>query len=56
MIARSSLYLYHFSTVVDFTFEKYSGSTEHKNSREIYSEDADDGTRTRNPFVMNQVR
>ena len=24
-------------------------------SREIYSEDADDGTRTRNPLVINRV-
>ena len=27
-----SLYIYHFSTVIDFSFEKYSGSTGHKNS------------------------
>ena len=28
----SSLYIYHFSTVVDFSSEKYSGSTGHMNS------------------------
>ena len=28
----SSLYIYHFSTVVDFSSEKYSGSTGHRNS------------------------
>ena len=27
-----SLYIYHFSTVVDFSSEKYSGSTGHRNS------------------------
>ena len=27
-----SLYIYHCSTVVDFTSEKYSGSTGHRNS------------------------
>ena len=27
-----SLYVYHFSTVVDFSSEKYSGSTGHRNS------------------------
>ena len=41
-------YVYHFSTAVDFSSEKYSGST-----REVYSEDADDGTQTRNPSVIN---
>ena len=47
----ASLYIYHFSTVVDFSSEKYSVSTGHTGtpgtSREIYSEVADDGTRTR---------
>ena len=42
----ASLYLYHFSTVIDFWSEKYSGSTGHTGtpgaSREIYREDADD--------------
>ena len=28
----ASLYIYHFSTVPDFSSEKYSGSTGHKNS------------------------
>ena len=28
----ASLYIYHFSTVVDFSSEKYSGSTGQKNS------------------------
>ena len=27
-----SLYVYQFSTVADFSFEKYSGSTGHRNS------------------------
>ena len=27
-----SLYIYHFSTVIDFSSEKYSGSTGHRNS------------------------
>ena len=27
-----SLYIYHFSTVIDFSSEKYSGSTGHMNS------------------------
>ena len=28
----ASLYIYHFSTVVDFSSEKYSGSAGHRNS------------------------
>ena len=28
----ASLYVYHFATVVDFSSEKYSGSTGHRNS------------------------
>ena len=28
----ASLYIYRFSTVVDFSFEKYSDSTGHRNS------------------------
>ena len=28
----ASLYIYHFSTVVDFSSEKYSGSTRYRNS------------------------
>ena len=28
----ASLYIYHFSTVADFSSEKYSGSTGHRNS------------------------
>ena len=27
-----SSYIYHFSTVIDFSSEKYSGSTRHRNS------------------------
>ena len=49
---------YHFLTVIDFSSEKYSGSTETGTpgaSREIFSQDADDGTRTRNPSITNQV-
>ena len=48
----ASLYIYHFSTVVYFSSEKYSGSAGHRTpgtSREIYSEDVDDRTRTANP-------
>ena len=26
------LYIYHFSAIIDFSSEKYSGSTEHRNS------------------------
>ena len=29
---QSSLYVYHFSTVIDFSSEKYSGPTGHRNS------------------------
>ena len=28
----ASLYIYHFSTVIDFSSERYSGSTGHRNS------------------------
>ena len=28
----ASLYLHHFTTVIDFSSERYSGSTEHRNS------------------------
>ena len=53
----ASSYICHFSTVVDFSSEKYSGSTGHTGtpgiSRASYSEDADDGTRTRNPSIIN---
>ena len=54
----ASLYIYHFSTVNDFSSEKYSGSTDtgtSGTSREIYSEDADSETRTRNPWITNPV-
>ena len=37
--------------MVDLSSEKYIGSTEH--SREIYSVDARDGTRTRNVIVTS---
>ena len=44
------------STVVDFSSEKNSGSTGHRIScREIYTEDANGETRTRNPLVINRV-
>ena len=53
----TSLYIYHFSAVVDFSSEKYSDSTGHKpgTSKEIYGEDADGETRTRNPSVINRA-
>ena len=55
----ASLYIYHFSTVIDFSSEKYSGSTGHRNSwyqqREIYSEDSDGETGTRNTWITNPV-
>ena len=44
----ASLFTYHFSTVVDFSSEKYSGSTEHRYSwyqQRRYSEDANEETR-----------
>ena len=41
--------------MVDFSSEKYSVTRTPGTSREIYSEDADDGTRTRNPSVINRV-
>ena len=31
-----SIYIHHFSTVVDFSSEKYSGSTGHRNSSYQY--------------------
>ena len=40
----ASLYIDHFSTVVDFSSEKYRGSTGRSTSRKIYSEDANNGT------------
>ena len=54
----SSLYIYHFSTVLDFSSEKYSGSTDTGTpgtSIKIYSKDADGEIRTRNPSVINRV-
>ena len=54
----TSLYIYHFSSVTDFSSEKYSGSAGRgtpSTSREIYSEDADGKTRTLNLSVRNQV-
>ena len=55
-----SLCIYHFSTVVDFSSEKFlrvglldTGTP--SINREIYSENADDGTRTRNPSIINRV-
>ena len=43
----ASLYIYHFSTVIDFSSQK--------TSREIYSEDADGEIQTRNPWITNPV-
>ena len=37
----ASLYIYHFSTVVDFSSEKYSGSTGHRNSSDENSTTAE---------------
>ena len=54
----ASLYIYHFSSVIDFLSEKYIGSTGHRYSwyqDRRYSEDANGETRTRNPFVINRV-
>ena len=54
----ASLYIYHFSTVIDFSSEPYNGSTGHKKSwcqQRIYSEDADGETRTRNTVITNSV-
>ena len=53
-----SLYIYHFSTVMTSHLKSTvvlldTGTP--GTSREIYSEDADDGTRTRNPSVINRV-
>ena len=45
--------------MVGFSPEKYNGSTGHigtpGTSKEIYNEDVDDGTRTRNPSVINRM-
>ena len=45
--------------MIDFSSEKYSGSTGHTEtpgtSREIDSEDAEGETRTRNPWITNPV-
>ena len=54
----ASLYIYNFSTVTDFSPEKYSGLLEAGTpgtSREIYSKDASGETRTRNPWITNPV-
>ena len=55
----SSLYIYHFSTVVDFSSEKLAvvvlDTLTPGTSREIYSETADNETRPRNPLVINRV-
>ena len=61
----ASLDIYHFSTVIDFSSEKYSShprsivvrlDTETPGtSREIYSEDAEAETRTRNLRITNRV-
>ena len=50
----ASLYIYHFSTVIDFSSEKYSvllDTGTPGTSREIYREDADGEIRTRNPWI-----
>ena len=60
-VMQPSLYIYHFSTVIDFSSEKYSGFTGHRNSwyhstsKDIYSEDAYGETPTRNPWITNPV-
>ena len=45
--------------MIDFAFEKYSGSTGQTGtpgtSSEIFSDDADDGTRARNSSITNRV-
>ena len=48
----ASLYVYHFSAVVDLVLLD-TGTP--GISRGIYSEDVDDGTRPRNPSVVNRV-
>ena len=51
-----SLYIYHFSSVIDFSSEKHIGSTGHRYSwyqQRRYSEDANGKTQTRNPLVIN---
>ena len=62
---RTSNYnIHHFSNVVDFSSEEFSGSTGQvvlldtgtpDTSREIYSEDADDGTRTESHHFQNNL-
>ena len=54
----ASLYICHFWTVIDFSSEKFSGSTGHRNSctsRQIYSEDGEGEDRTRNTWITNPV-
>ena len=53
---KALLYIYHFSSVVDFLFEKYIVSAKHRYSwyqQRGYSEDTNGETRTRNPSVIN---
>ena len=48
---RASLYVYHFSSVIDFSPERYIVSTGHRYSwyqQRKYSEDANGKTQTRN--------
>ena len=50
------LYIYHFSSVIDFSSEKYIGSTGNSYSyyqQRRYSEVADGETRTRNLSIRN---
>ena len=55
----SSSYFHHFSTVIDFSSEKSTvvllDTGTPGTSGGIFSEDADDGTRTRNPLITNRV-
>ena len=54
----ASLYIYHFSTVIDLSTIStvvllYTETP--CTSREIYSEDVKDEARTRNPWITNRV-
>ena len=42
----ASLHIYHFSTVVDFSSERYSASTGHRNHTVVTHEDTHFGTTT----------
>ena len=54
----ASLYIYHFSTVIGFSSEKYGGFLDTESpgaSIEIYNEDAKGETRARNPWITSPV-